>query len=228
MRLGGGGRPLHVDLGCSDARYVQSNAAADPTRSWLGLGLGLQSPHPDARATKAAAPQCAQLDFNCHAIDALGELLDALAARSHGLGSASVLFPRPWPKARHEARRLLSPALVECLGVRMAEGGRLLVASDAPAVVASAERLFARSAQWRRWWPAQTGGGSPPFPPVPSVVASTGGVDNHDGNGGRDGVVRFLYFEKATSGPRKLASKRSVEYLLEGEVRRAKPAHPLP
>lgn len=213
-QLGGGGRPLHVDLGSSDARYVRSNAVADGSRSWLGLGL--QPPRADATPTDVGAAQCSHLDFNCHAIDALGELLDALVARGHALGSASVLFPRPWPKARHEARRLLSPALVECLGSRMVEGGRLLLASDAPAVIASAEQLFGRSPQWRRWHPPLVAAREPPFPPVPSAVASAA-EDNHHGNGGRDGLVRFLYFEKATAGPRKLASKRSVDYLLEGE-----------
>lgn len=41
-----------------------------------------------------------------------------------------VLFPDPWPKARHHRRRFISAAMVEQLGRIIAPGGELRIATD--------------------------------------------------------------------------------------------------
>jgi tRNA (guanine-N7-)-methyltransferase len=53
------------------------------------------------------------------------------------LGTASlagvfVMFPDPWPKKRHAARRILQTALLDQLAVMIRPGGRLVLASDDP------------------------------------------------------------------------------------------------
>ncbi|MBS0319367.1 MAG: tRNA (guanine(46)-N(7))-methyltransferase TrmB, partial [Proteobacteria bacterium] len=46
------------------------------------------------------------------------------------LGAAHVYFPDPWPKKRHHKRRLLKPAFIHELALRLAPGGYLHAATD--------------------------------------------------------------------------------------------------
>ena len=46
------------------------------------------------------------------------------------LGRVFVLFPDPWPKARHQKRRFISPANLDALARVIRPGGELRVASD--------------------------------------------------------------------------------------------------
>jgi len=48
------------------------------------------------------------------------------------LAGAFVMFPDPWPKRRHAARRILQPALLDELARLIRVGGRLVLASDDP------------------------------------------------------------------------------------------------
>ena len=55
-------------------------------------------------------------------------LLKALPDR--GIGRAFLLFPDPWPKARHAGRRFVSPENIAELARILKPGGELRVASD--------------------------------------------------------------------------------------------------
>ena len=55
-------------------------------------------------------------------------LLDALAPAS--LDRVFILFPDPWPKARHHKRRLVSTATLDRLAVLMRTGAELRLATD--------------------------------------------------------------------------------------------------
>jgi tRNA (guanine-N7-)-methyltransferase len=60
--------------------------------------------------------------------DAFEVLRDMVPAGS--LAGIHVFFPDPWPKKRHHKRRLVQPALAELAASRLAQGGRLHVATD--------------------------------------------------------------------------------------------------
>jgi len=55
-------------------------------------------------------------------------LLAALAPRS--VARIFILFPDPWPKARHHRRRLINPATLDRLAEIMADGAELRLATD--------------------------------------------------------------------------------------------------
>ena len=57
-------------------------------------------------------------------------ILDGMA--EGGLAGAYVLFPDPWPKRRHAARRILQPAVLDSLARLIRPGGMLVLASDHP------------------------------------------------------------------------------------------------
>jgi tRNA (guanine-N7-)-methyltransferase len=84
-------------------------------------------------------------------------LLAALPARS--IGRVFILFPDPWPKARHHKRRLVAPAALNRLAEIMIDGAELRLATDDPSYLswmlehATAHAAFSwtarRSADWR-------------------------------------------------------------------------------
>ena len=55
-------------------------------------------------------------------------IMPSLGAAS--LAGAFIMFPDPWPKKRHAARRILQTALLDQLAVMIRPGGRLVLASD--------------------------------------------------------------------------------------------------
>jgi len=57
------------------------------------------------------------------------EVVAAMIPRA-SLAGAHVFFPDPWPKKRHHKRRLLQPAFVHDLALRLAAGGYLHIATD--------------------------------------------------------------------------------------------------
>jgi tRNA (guanine-N7-)-methyltransferase len=92
-------------------------------------------------------------------------LLAALPPRS--IGRIFVLFPDPWPKARHHKRRLIAPATLDRFADIMTDGAELRLATDDPSYLAwmlehtTAHPAFAwtarRAADWRERpadWPA--------------------------------------------------------------------------
>ena len=48
----------------------------------------------------------------------------------NSLDRIQIYFPDPWHKKRHHKRRLIQPALVEALAVKLAAGGVLHLATD--------------------------------------------------------------------------------------------------
>jgi tRNA (guanine-N7-)-methyltransferase len=68
-------------------------------------------------------------NIRLHADDARA-LLAALLPRS--IGRVFILFPDPWPKARHHKRRLISPATLNRLAEIMTDRAELRVATDDP------------------------------------------------------------------------------------------------
>jgi tRNA (guanine-N7-)-methyltransferase len=79
-----------------------------------------------------------------------GDIRALLPAISpHAFSCVFVLFPDPWPKARHHKRRLIVPDLVNALARVMRPGGELRIATDDPDYLAhirevmAAQRVFA-------------------------------------------------------------------------------------
>jgi tRNA (guanine-N7-)-methyltransferase len=89
--------------------------------------------------------------------DDVRPLLAALPLRS--IGRVFVLFPDPWPKARHHKRRLIAPATLDRLADIMTDGAELRLATDDPSYLtwmlehATAHPAFSwtarRPADWR-------------------------------------------------------------------------------
>lgn len=80
------------------------------------------------------------------------ELIDALAPQS--VDRAFILFPDPWPKARHQKRRLIQMGFLDALARVMKPGGRVRFATDVRSYADEALQRFL--AHPRYDWLAET------------------------------------------------------------------------
>jgi tRNA (guanine-N7-)-methyltransferase len=74
-----------------------------------------------------------------------------------------ILYPDPWPKSRHEARRMVSPERARIFARLLKPGGRLLVVSDHPVYIPHTLRVVTNSGLFE--WTAKK---SPDFTRPPS------------------------------------------------------------
>jgi len=114
--------PLHVDLGCGDGSFLCQMAQQFPKRNFLGI----------ERLTKRVEKvRCkAEKIENVRVLRA-----DTLFAVLYLLPESSVenfhlLFPDPWPKRRHQLRRIFTRHFLDAVAAALEQHGVLCVATD--------------------------------------------------------------------------------------------------
>lgn len=114
--------PFHVDLGCGDGSFLCALARSAPENNFLGIE------RLSGRVRKACR-KAANLD-NVRVL-----LAETSYAVRYLLPEASVeafylLFPDPWPKRRHQRRRVLTPEFLQSIHRSLAPSGLLHIATD--------------------------------------------------------------------------------------------------
>ena len=121
------GRPREVwlEIGFGGGEHLVAQAAANPEVGLIGcepfvngVAMALR------RIEEAGVP-----NVRLHPGDAR-DLIEILAPGS--LGRVFLLYPDPWPKARHHRRRFMNPENLALLAPAMREGAVLRVATDIP------------------------------------------------------------------------------------------------
>src|SRR5438552_16472742 len=122
VQLFGRSAPLHVDLGCGDGSFLCEMAQQFPKRNFLGI----------ERLTKRVEKvrRKAEKIENVRVLRA-----DTLFAVRYLLPKDSVesfylLFPDPWPKRRHQLRRIFTHDFLEAIADALERHGILRVATD--------------------------------------------------------------------------------------------------
>jgi tRNA (guanine-N7-)-methyltransferase len=122
VQLFGRDAPLHVDLGCGDGSFLCEIAQQLPKRNFLGI----------ERLTKRVEKvRCkAEKIENVRVIGA-----ETLFAVRYLLPKRSVetfylLFPDPWPKRRHQFRRIFTRDFLDAIAVALEQHGVLRIATD--------------------------------------------------------------------------------------------------
>ena len=122
VRLFGRDAPLQVDLGCGDGSFLCELAEQFPDKNFLGV----------ERLTKRVE----KVRRKAGKIDNVRVLgTDTLFAVRHLLPENSVetfylLFPDPWPKRRHQQRRIFTGELLDAVATALGQNGVLRVATD--------------------------------------------------------------------------------------------------
>ena len=150
-----GGRPVWLEIGFGGGEHLAHQAALHPEVGIIGA-----EPYVDGVAKLLGKlRQMPSGNVRVHPGDAR-DLMDVLPAGS--VARAFLLYPDPWPKARHHRRRFVTPEHLGPLQRVMAPGAELRVATDIGSYVEQAliecpragfEWTAARAADWRTPWP---------------------------------------------------------------------------
>jgi len=116
-------RVVEMEIGCADAQFLFERAAADPSRTYVGLEIREDLVKlVNKRATAAQVP--VQAVF-CHAQRHLPTLVPA-----GSIERVYVNFPDPWFKVKHADRRMVDHDLARGIVRALRPGGELLVQTD--------------------------------------------------------------------------------------------------
>lgn len=114
--------PLHVDLGCGEGTFLFQISTQTPEKNFLGVERLLGR----ARSTAHKAEKVANLRvLRMESFYAIRYLLSPCSVEQFYL-----LFPDPWPKRRHQRRRVVTDDFLNAIHGALEDNGRLLVATD--------------------------------------------------------------------------------------------------
>jgi tRNA (guanine-N7-)-methyltransferase len=154
------GRPVWLEIGFGGGEHLAAQAAAYPEVDLIGAesfvnGVAALLGHVEARGLG---------NVRVHFGDAR-DLLEVLPPAS--VARVFLLYPDPWPKARHHRRRFVNAENLAALARIMVPGAELRIASDIPDYVAHAlaalsearafEPVVAGPPGWAEPWPGWPG-----------------------------------------------------------------------
>ena len=156
-----GNRPVWLEIGFGGGEHMVHQAQANP-------GVGLLGCEPFVNGVAICLGKIREAgveNLRIHPGD-VRDLLDVLPPAS--LARAFLLYPDPWPKAKHHRRRAVTPEYLVPLARAMAPAAALRIATDIPDYVRqaleevpkagfrwTAERAEDWRAPWADWAPTR-------------------------------------------------------------------------
>lgn len=131
-----GGRPTIVEIGFGMGDATAVMADADPSVGVVAVDVHTPGV---ARLMRLVAEQNLDNVRVAHT-DALDLVAYHVPAAS--LSGFRILFPDPWPKRRHQHRRLVRPDVVDLLVTRLIVGGTIHVATDCADYAGAMRAIF--------------------------------------------------------------------------------------
>ena len=122
--LFGNSNPVEMEIGCGKGKFLVARAIANPGTNFLGIDRVSKFMNiGKTRAQKRALPNIRFLRAEARAF-----LTGAISAGSVSL--FHLYFPDPWPKRRHQVRRVFTQELLTLLHARLVPGGLVEIATD--------------------------------------------------------------------------------------------------
>jgi tRNA (guanine-N7-)-methyltransferase len=127
--------PLEIDLGCGDGAFLVALARDNPERNFLGI----------ERLVGRVGTACRAIARHQLNNARIMRLEASYAVRyvvpSRSVETFHLMFPDPWPKRRHQTRRIVTPELLESIHRALVSGGLLQMATDQLDYLHEFERL---------------------------------------------------------------------------------------
>jgi len=116
--------PLEIEIGVGKGRFLKERAQAYPDHNFLGIEKSKKwLLRAKERLEKANVK-------NVHLLQCYAEGFLEQFVADHAVNVYHILFPDPWPKRRHEKRRLFTKTFIDQIIRTLAPGGELHIATD--------------------------------------------------------------------------------------------------
>ncbi len=116
--------PVELDLGAGDGGFIIAHAAANPGRNFVAVERLL------GRARKIAKAILKNQSANLRVLRIESGYLLRYLVPPQSISIIHLMFPDPWPKARHAHRRLVQPEFVQQLARVLVPGGEFRLTTD--------------------------------------------------------------------------------------------------
>jgi tRNA (guanine-N7-)-methyltransferase len=131
--------PVEVDLGCGDGSFLATIAAENPDKNFLGIErLAGRIRSACGKVERADLTNARIMRFEISYV--VEQLLSAKSVTTFYL-----LFPDPWPKRRHAARRIVSENFLATLHRALVPNGTVRIATDDTGYFRQITRLVSAS-----------------------------------------------------------------------------------
>jgi tRNA (guanine-N7-)-methyltransferase len=136
--------PRVLEIGFGNGEQLVHAAQAEPARNFIGVEVH----RPGVGRLLNALAQADVGNVRVYHHDAVEVLEREIVAQS--LAEVRIYFPDPWPKKRHQKRRLIQPDFVALLASRTTLGGRLHLATDWADYAEHMQSVLDSASGWRR------------------------------------------------------------------------------
>ncbi|RJP23652.1 MAG: tRNA (guanosine(46)-N7)-methyltransferase TrmB [Candidatus Omnitrophota bacterium] len=120
----GNTNPVEIEIGTGKGRFILAESLNRPDTNFLGIERSLKFLRIAVlRATQTPRSNCTFLNLDA-------DMVVKLLIRPHSISAYHVYFPDPWPKGRHQKRRLFNPRFLEKMAETLIDKGLLHVKTD--------------------------------------------------------------------------------------------------
>jgi tRNA (guanine-N7-)-methyltransferase len=145
------------EIGCGHGHFLTAYAQAHPNEICIGVDIVSE------RIERAVRKRDRAKLANLHFIHAEARLfLETLPAEAR-FTRLFILFPDPWPKARHHKHRIMQPDFLADAAKRAGEGARLYFRTDFTPYYKDTELVFNSHPDWEL---------VPVLPSIPNAITS--------------------------------------------------------
>jgi tRNA (guanine-N7-)-methyltransferase len=137
----GNSSPVEMEIGCGKGKFLVARSMVNPGTNFLGIDRVSKFMNiGKTRAQKRALPNIRFIRAEARAF-----LTEAIAPGSVTI--FHIYFPDPWPKRRHQVRRVFTAELLELLHARLVLGGLVEIATDDKDYFDAMKKTIAATAQ---------------------------------------------------------------------------------
>ncbi len=136
--------PLHVDVGCGDGGFLLQQAQTNPGLNFLGIERLFGRVRRICRAAYRGEV------FNLRVLRLESTYAVRYLLPANSVQRMYILFPDPWPKAKHHERRLLKQEFLQSTWQALQPGGLVVIKTDHPGYACDIEELLDSSSDWVR------------------------------------------------------------------------------
>lgn len=133
-----------IDFGCGMGHHTRAMVQAHP--DWGILAMDVHTP--GVCDVADIADSQGQGNIALHLGDGIDILRDHLADAS--ISEVHVLFPDPWPKARHNKRRVIQSSFLETIGRILVPGGHIHMVTDDDSYAEHVHEVLSGTTKFRR------------------------------------------------------------------------------